>query len=101
MEDGVLDHQHPPEGKNSLTMGLLRVTTFPNTVFPTTKLGVCSINSSQQILILYVTDNQLFKKNGNVWSSVVAQLLTNPTGNHEVVGSIPALAQWVKDPALL
>ena len=25
---------------------------------------------------------------------------TNPTGNHEVVGSTPALAQWVKDLAL-
>ena len=28
---------------------------------------------------------------------VVAQCLTNPTRNHEVVGSIPRLAQWVKD----
>ena len=26
---------------------------------------------------------------------------TNPTRNHEVVGSIPDLTQWVKDPALL
>jgi len=28
---------------------------------------------------------------------IVAQCLTNPTKNHEVVGSIPDLAQWVKD----
>ena len=31
---------------------------------------------------------------------IVAQWLTNPTRNHEVVGPIPGLTQRVKDPAL-
>ena len=31
----------------------------------------------------------------------MAQWLMTPTRNHEVVGSIPGLAQWDKDLALL
>jgi len=31
---------------------------------------------------------------------IIAQWLTNPTRNYEVVGSIPGLAQQVENPAL-
>ena len=32
-------------------------------------------------------------------SSRLGAAKMNPTGNHDVVGLIPGLAQWVKDPA--
>ena len=40
------------------------------------------------------------KKDINYGVLVMAQWLTNPTSIHEDTGSIHALAQWVKDPAL-
>ena len=48
--------------------------------------------------VLLIQNKEL--KNKQVGVPVVVQWLTNPTRNHEVVGSIPALAQWVNDPVL-
>ena len=44
-----------------------------------------------QVFKIHITNNR------KIGVPVVAQWLTNPTRNHEVAGSVPALAQWVKD----
>ena len=47
--------------------------------------------------IIYLNNSWGKKK---LRSSHLGASETNPTGNHEVEGSIPRLAQWFKDPVL-
>ena len=54
------------------------------------------------IYLLTAAENlNLTMKEESFGVPVVAQWLTNLTRNEKFAGSIPGLAQWVKDPALL
>ena len=48
-----------------------------------------------------LSQNPSQKKSAVLRVPVVAQRLRNPTSIHEDVGSIPVLAQWIRDLALL
>ena len=60
----------------------------------------CRYNKTKFICTKYQGFKYMHHKSAKLGVPVVAQWLTNPTRNHEVEGSIPGLARWVKDPAL-
>ena len=60
------------------------------------------VNNTLNSSVVYETECQFYLKTSfhgkkSLGVPIVAQWLTNPTRNHEVEGSIPVLAQWVKD----
>uniref|UniRef100_A0A8D0T181 Serine/threonine-protein kinase RIO1 n=1 Tax=Sus scrofa TaxID=9823 RepID=A0A8D0T181_PIG len=57
-------------------------------------------HSSQQHQILNPLSEARDRTCVLIFLSSFCSSLTNPTMNHEVAGSVPALAQWVNDPAL-
>ena len=57
--------------------------------------GIMSINKNK---VENKEKIEIEKKTGSSHCGSVG--LANPTRNHEVVGSIPGLVQWVKDPVL-
>ena len=64
------------------------------------KHHACHTVRAQQMLNVTTTNGPKSITKDEEGSSHRGAVVTNPTRNPEVAGSIPGLAQWVKDPAL-
>ena len=69
---------------------------FP--VFTNYLKGNCVNTNAHEHTHIYLNIKKFI---GVLWSSHHGSELTNPTSIHEDVGSIPSVAQWVKNPGLL
>ena len=59
-----------------------------------------ALNVKVQTTKLSEEQAEEYLQNHTLGVPVMAQWLANPTRNHALAGSIPGLAQWVKDPGL-
>ena len=62
--------------------------------------GIKPRTSGNRTIRTHGEGNHQAIKMKQIGAPIVAQWLMNLTKNPEVAGSIPGLAQWVKDPAL-
>ena len=63
----------------------------------TSKYNYLHTGGSRALLVVASVSERARERGG----PIVAQQVKNPTNIHEDAGSIPGLAPWVKDPALL
>ena len=81
---------------NNIYVKPVREGMFPRTCF--LLHGVCF---GFAFLVSPLVSNSVMVIKNHSWSSCRGAGERNLTRNHEVAGSMPGLAQWVEDPALL